>query len=51
MPHHYDSNAFDEQPTEEAAGHPLKKKKKKNRYNPWGENATANPENMAPGKP
>ena len=25
------------------------KKKKKKRYNPWGENATANPENMIPG--
>ena len=25
------------------------KKKKKKRYNPWGENATANPENMTPG--
>jgi hypothetical protein len=26
-----------------------KKKKKDKRYNPWGENATANPENMIPG--
>ncbi len=25
------------------------KKKKKKRYNPWGEGATANPENMIPG--
>ena len=27
------------------------KKKDKKPYNPYGENATATPENMAPGKP
>ena len=27
------------------------KKKEENKYNPYGENATATPENMAPGKP
>ena len=30
---------------------PPKKKKEKKPYNPYGENATATPENMAPGKP
>jgi len=42
-----DSNPFDEQNTQDAAGKPLNKKKK--RYNPYGENATATPENMTPG--
>ena len=49
MPSHYESNPFDEQNTEDAAGQGTKKKKK--RYNPWGEGATATPENMIPGKP
>ena len=53
MPNHYESNPFDEQNTADAAGQGTKKnkKKKKKRYNPWGEDATANPENMIPGKP
>tara|TARA_R100000152_G_C6655575_1_gene95954 strand:+ start:84 stop:236 length:153 start_codon:yes stop_codon:yes gene_type:complete len=40
-------NPFDTQSTEDAAGKPVGKKKK--RYNPWGEDATANPENMSAG--
>ena len=51
MPDHYESNAFDEQNTEDAVGKGTKKKKKTKRHNPWGEGATATPENMIPGKP
>ena len=42
-------NPFDTQSTEDAAGKPVGKKKKKKRWNPWGKDATANPENMSAG--
>jgi len=35
----------------EASKNKNKNKKEEKKYNPYGENATANPENMAPGKP
>ena len=41
----------DPQNTEDAAGQKLtdKKKKENPRHNPWGKDATANPENMSAG--
>tara|TARA_Y100000401_G_scaffold27318_1_gene19591 strand:- start:1054 stop:1242 length:189 start_codon:yes stop_codon:yes gene_type:complete len=40
-------NWTDPQDTEKAAGEAIDKKKK--RHNPWGKDATANPENMSAG--